>query len=79
MRSSVQQRRVPNRQLQELRINHGLSQRDLARTTHVSAGTIRMAELGHVPGPRTQYALADYFGMKPLDIWPLSMQRRGGG
>jgi transcriptional regulator with XRE-family HTH domain len=75
MSSTVHIRRVPNRRLQELRINNGLSQRDLARLTHVSNGTIRMAEAGFVPGPRIQYAIADQFGMKPLDIWPLSSQK----
>lgn len=66
---------MPNRHLQELRINAGLSPNDLAHRTNVSAATIRMAEAGYVPGPRIQFALADHFGLKPLDIWPLSQQK----
>ena len=68
-------RRRPNRRLQELRINAGLSPNDLARRTHVGAATIRMAEAGHTPGPRIQFALAEHFGLEPLDIWPLSDQK----
>jgi DNA-binding XRE family transcriptional regulator len=71
----LQKRTVPNRRLQELRINAGLSQSDLARATHVSTGSIRLAERGFVPGPRIQFAVANYFGLKPLDIWPLSQQK----
>ena len=68
-------RRRPNRRLQELRINAGLSPNDLARRVHVSAQTIRLAEAGYTPGPRIQFALADFFGLKPLDVWPLSEQK----
>src|SRR4051794_33599137 len=71
---TVQKRLAPNRRLQELRINHGLSQRDLAAQVGVSTGSVRLAERGFVPGPRIQYAIAIYFEMKPLDIWPLSRQ-----
>lgn len=71
----MQKRKVPNRRLQELRINAGLSQNDLAAAVHVSAGTVRLAEQGYVPGPRIQFAIATYFGEKPLDIWPLSQQK----
>jgi transcriptional regulator with XRE-family HTH domain len=76
MRSIAQRtRRVPNRKLQELRINSGLSVNDLAAKSRVSAGTIRLAEKGYTPGPRIQYALASVFGLEPLDLWPLSTQR----
>lgn len=71
---TAQKRRVPNRRLKELRINAGMSPNDLARLTSVSAGTIRLAESGYIPGPRIQYALADAFDLKPLDIWPLDRQ-----
>lgn len=78
MANTVHQRRIPNRRLQELRINRGLSPNDLAGATGVSAGTIRLAERGFTPGPRIQFALASYFGVQPLDIWPLPLQRGGG-
>lgn len=74
--SSQAVRRVPNRTLQRLRINAGLSPNDLAARCggRVSAGTIRLAEKGHVPGPRLQFTIADALGVMPLDIWPLSIQ-----
>jgi transcriptional regulator with XRE-family HTH domain len=76
MRGTVHQRRVPNRRLQELRINHGLSQRDLARAIRVSPGVIVGAESGaSIPSPRYQRRIADALGVEPLDIWPLAQQR----
>lgn len=77
MANTVQQRRIPNHRLQELRINRGLSPNDLAAATGVSGGTIRLAEKGYTPGPRIQFALASYFGERPLDIWPLPVQKGG--
>lgn len=65
----------PNTQLYSLRINDGLSRQDLSRRTGVSIETIRLAEVGFIPGPRIQFILADAFGLKPLDIWPLEHQR----
>jgi transcriptional regulator with XRE-family HTH domain len=75
MTTTVHQRKVPNRRLQELRINQGLSINDLAVATKVSAASLRLYERGYVPGPRNQFAIASYFGSTPLDIWPLSTQR----
>lgn len=68
-------RREHNKRLQALRINEGLSRDDLARRTGVSRETIRLAEHGFVPGPRIQFAIADAFKMRPLDLWPLERQR----
>jgi DNA-binding XRE family transcriptional regulator len=68
-------RREQNTRLQALRINEGLTRDDLARRTGVSRESIRLAELGFVPGPRIQFALADAFKLRPLDIWPLERQR----
>lgn len=75
MTAKLQKRAVPNRRLQELRINAGLSQRDLAAKSGVSYGTIRLAERGFTPGPRIQHAIADCFDLKPLDIWPMRVQK----
>jgi DNA-binding XRE family transcriptional regulator len=68
-------RRTPNRRLQELRINEGLSPNALAYRAGVSGKTIRMAEAGWTPSPRVQFAIASVFGTKPLDLWPLERQR----
>lgn len=74
-RGITQTKRVPNRRLQELRINAGLSPNDLSRRTGISANTIRLAEAGFVPGPRIQFAISEVFEVLPLDIWPLERQR----
>ena len=67
-------RRSPNRRLQELRINAGLSPNDLAVRAGVSGNVVRLAEKGYVPGPRIQFAIARVFELLPLDIWPLDRQ-----
>jgi DNA-binding XRE family transcriptional regulator len=67
--------RVPNRKLQSLRINRGLSPNDLGYLAGVSGKTIRFVEAGHTPHPRIQFAIAEVFGLLPLDLWPLHGQR----
>lgn len=69
-------RRVPNRHLQELRLNLGMSPNDLAYRAGVSGNTVRMAEAGFTPTPRVQFAIARVFDLLPLDLWPLENQRR---
>jgi DNA-binding XRE family transcriptional regulator len=69
------QRRKPNTRLYGLRINAGLSRQALGYRIGISAETIRIAELGFVPGPRIQFALAREFELEPLDIWPLETQK----
>lgn len=79
MRTSTQTRsfrRSPNRHLQELRLNAGMSPNDLAYRAGVSGNTIRMAEAGFTPTPRVQFAIARVFDLLPLDLWPLENQRR---
>lgn len=66
--------RKPNTQLIALRVNRGMSPEQLAYFTGLSAPTIRLAERGHLPQPRTQFAIAEFFEMEPTDIWPLERQ-----
>lgn len=68
-------RRSPNRRLQSLRINEGLSPNDLAYRAGISGNTVRLAESGYTPSPRVQFAISRVFGLSPLDIWPLEAQR----
>lgn len=76
MMSRVATRRhLPHRQLQELRINAGLSPNDLGFRIGVSGKTIRLAEQGFTPSPRTQFLIAQEFELAPLDLWPLERQR----
>lgn len=63
--------RAPNWCLKEHRINAGMSPNELAYRAGVSANTVRLAEKGHVPTPRVQFAIAQVFGATPLDLWPL--------
>jgi hypothetical protein len=53
-----------------------MSPNDLARRAGVSGNTIRLVEGGFVPGPRVQFAIAEVFEKRPLDIWPLEEQVR---
>jgi transcriptional regulator with XRE-family HTH domain len=66
--------RKPNTRLIELRVNRGMSPEQLAYFTGLSAPTVRLAERGHLPQPRTQFAIAEFFEMEPTDIWPLDRQ-----
>lgn len=72
-------RKQPNRKLQALRINAGMSPNDLGYRAGVSGKTIRHVEAGHMPLPRTQFAIAEVFDLLPLDIWPLRDNRLVGG
>lgn len=71
-----QRGRRPHTQLMSLRLNEGLSREALAYRAGVSRETVRMAESGFVPGPRVQFAIAAVFALRPLDLWPIEMQRR---
>ena len=73
---STQRRRVPNRKLQELRINAGLSPNELGYRAGISGKQVRLIETGVLPLPRTQFLVAQVFGLLPLDIWPLESQRK---
>lgn len=68
-------RRTPNRHLQGLRINQGLSPNELAYRAGISGKAVRMAEAGWIPTPRVQLAIASVFDLAPLDLWPLERQR----
>jgi transcriptional regulator with XRE-family HTH domain len=59
-----------------LRLNRGLSPKELAELAGVSAETIRIAERGHIPSPRVMFALADFFDVEVLHIWPLKGSER---
>lgn len=74
-RPTGSRRNLPNRQLQELRINRGLSPNDLGYRIGVSGKTIRLAEQGFTPSPRVQFAIASAFDLNPTDLWPLERQR----
>ena len=69
-------RRVPNRKLQTLRINAGLSPNELGYRAGITGKTVRAIEAGTVhPTARVQFAVAAVFDLLPLDLWPLERQR----
>lgn len=68
-------RRQPNQKLYALRLNEGLSRKDLAARCGISIETVRLAELGWTPTPRVQFAISGAFGLRPLDLWPIERQR----
>ena len=76
MKSPHGSRRVPHQRLKELRVNAGMSPNDLAYRAGVTGKTIRMAEAGFVPSPRTQFAIATVFELRPLDLWPFDRDRQ---
>jgi lambda repressor-like predicted transcriptional regulator len=52
-----------------------MSPNDLAKRAGIDGGTVRLAEAGHVPSPRIQFAIASVFGLLPTDLWPMNHQR----
>jgi transcriptional regulator with XRE-family HTH domain len=64
-----------NRALVELRLNAGLTPNDLARRAGLSGNTVRAAERGLYVDPRSQFAIAQALGAKPLDLFPFERQR----
>lgn len=75
-RNRPHQRKRPHRQLQALRLNKGLSPNDLAYRAGLCGNTVRLAEAGFRPSPRTQFAIARVFDLEPLDLWPIEDLRR---
>jgi hypothetical protein len=52
-----------------------LSPNALAYRAGIHGNTVRMVEAGWRPSPRVMFAIAEVFGLKPLDIWPIEEQR----
>lgn len=52
-----------------------MSPNDLARRAGIDGNTVRLAERGHLPTPRTQFAISAVFDLRPTDLWPLDRQR----
>jgi DNA-binding XRE family transcriptional regulator len=61
--------------LAELRFNEGLSPEELGDLCGVAGKTIRRLEDGQRPTPQIAKKLADHFGVKASDIWPLDQGR----
>jgi transcriptional regulator with XRE-family HTH domain len=57
--------------LAEERLNRGLSVRAAAKHIGVGAGVLAGAEEGTMPRPAAALKIADFYGYKVTDIWPL--------
>ena len=58
--------------LEEARVNRGLSLRAAAREIGVDWKTLRRAERGdHRPQARNAFRIARFYGLQVTDIWPL--------
>jgi ribosome-binding protein aMBF1 (putative translation factor) len=56
--------------LQEERLNRGLSIPALAREIDVADHVIRHAEKGGIPNPANALKIASFFGGRVTDFWP---------
>ncbi len=72
----ARKRKQPNRKLIALRLNKGLTPNHVAYMTGLTGPTVRLAEGGHIPSPRVQFALAEFFGVEEvMDLWPIETQK----
>ncbi len=53
------------------RLNRGQSTRAAAEAIGVSRGTLERAERGERPQPELAKKIADHYGVKVTDIWPI--------
>lgn len=58
--------------IQELRVNRGLSLNAAAAEIGVSPNTLAVAESGEVkPRPSSALKIAGFYGFRVTDVWPL--------
>lgn len=57
--------------VREMRVNSGLSPRELGYAVGVSDRTISRIEDGHRPRVRTMFLLASFFDCEVTDLWPV--------
>lgn len=62
--------------LREERVNRGYSIRALARELNVPEQTIRRAEVGQAPSIANAHKLAEFYGVKVTDLWPVETWER---
>lgn len=62
--------------LEERRLNAGLSHEELAKEIGVSHPTLRRVEqTGNRPIPKVAKKIADYYGVKVTDLWPVDERK----
>ncbi len=60
------------------RLNKGLSLRAAAKAIGISASVLVRAEEGTMPRPESAKAIADFYGYKVTDIWPVAETSKTG-
>lgn len=58
--------------LRAARLNRGLTTREVAAMLKLSRGTVVRAERGDGVYPATAKKLADFYGFKVTDLWPVA-------
>ncbi len=53
------------------RLNKGLTQRQAAASIGINRGTLQAAESGDSVHPGNAKKIADFYGVKVTDIWPM--------
>lgn len=61
--------------LEELRLNKGLSARQAAQQIGLARETLARAERGEGVHPGSAKLIADFYGVKVTDIWPVEGTR----
>ncbi len=56
------------------RLEKGLSIRQAAAEMHIGAMTLQRAESGETVHPANAKTIADFYGYKPTEIWPLDQK-----
>lgn len=63
---------MPNVNLRAERINKGLSAKQMADKLDIDPQVLLNAERGvSIPRPESALKIAEFFGCKPTDIWPV--------
>lgn len=61
--------------LRAARQNRGLTLREAAQQTGVEFTALQRAERGSRPYPATAKQIADFYGVKVTDIWPVEVRQ----
>lgn len=57
--------------LEALRLDRGLSIRSAAKKIGIGPDVLNRAERGNMPRPDSAKKIADFYGLRVTDIWPI--------
>lgn len=61
-------------EMKEERLNRGLTIDTASHAIGVSRETLRKVEEGYRPGPRLGKLIADFYGVRFTDLWPVERE-----